>query len=159
MRKTGAGAPLREAPKPTIITEDWVKCALKSIYVPYGAPASEKKKGSVPLKRPRAASINLRSLSPSEIRTSQCGEYGVCARILREQQRVNPWFLDGRTLDRRVTPLHRFLFLLLLLPAHMIFRISFNLKRIEMNAQICVSSLSIITAHQSESAFSGPPLL
>jgi hypothetical protein len=46
VRKTGAGAPLREAPKLTIITEDWVKCALKSIYVPYGAPASEKIKGA-----------------------------------------------------------------------------------------------------------------
>lgn len=34
----------REVPKPTIMTEDWVKCALGSIYVPYGAPASEKKK-------------------------------------------------------------------------------------------------------------------
>ena len=26
-----------------IMTEDWAKCALKSIYVPYGVPASEKK--------------------------------------------------------------------------------------------------------------------
>lgn len=33
-----------EAPKPIGMTEDWAKCALKSIYVPYGAPASEKKK-------------------------------------------------------------------------------------------------------------------
>lgn len=52
----------------------------------------------------------------------------------------NPWFLDGRTLDRR-----RFYSLtsfLLLKPGHPIFHISF--KMIEMNGQICVSSLSVI---------------
>jgi hypothetical protein len=87
-RKTGAGAPLREAPKPTIITEDWVKCALKSICVPYGAPASEKKRERASETPTR--SINLRSLSPRKFALSRCGEYGVCARILTKQQRAIP---------------------------------------------------------------------